>query len=200
MRSDRLRDSVEPIEVRIVGGTLRGRRLLYATNSGTRPMKDRTREAVFSLVHKAIPQSCAVDLFAGTGALLFESISRGASQGVGIERNVPLAEQVRRHASELGIGNQIKIVCGDTFIWGPRLELPKDIPWMVFCSPPYALYAERAAELVKLLTDLWSQAPPKSAFVVESDATWDANSLPGPGPWDSRSYHPAAIHIAFVQE
>src|SRR5262245_7614130 len=68
----------EPPELRIIGGTLRHRKLLYSGDQRTRPMKDRVREAVFNLVGPDVVGQHAIDLFAGTGALGFEAISRGA--------------------------------------------------------------------------------------------------------------------------
>src|SRR5262245_47435808 len=72
---------------RIIGGTLRGRKLLFAGDARTRPMKDRVREALFNLLADAVRGKHAIDLFAGTGALGLEAISRGASGATLVERH-----------------------------------------------------------------------------------------------------------------
>src|SRR6478736_322408 len=86
------RDPAEPVVgLRIVGGTLRGRKLQYSGDVRTRPMKDRVREAVFNLLGPQVAGSHAIDLFAGTGALGIEAISRGATKATFIERHLPTA-------------------------------------------------------------------------------------------------------------
>ena len=67
---------------RIVGGTLRGRRLAHRPGGPTRPMKDRVRETLFDLIGDRVRGAIAIDLFAGTGALGFEAISRGAARAI----------------------------------------------------------------------------------------------------------------------
>ena len=71
----------EPAGVRIIGGRFRGRKILYSGDPRTRPMKDRVREAVFNLLGTAVRGKHALDLFAGTGALGLEALSRGAAAG-----------------------------------------------------------------------------------------------------------------------
>ena len=67
---------------RIVGGDLRGRTLEFAPAGRTRPMKDRVRETLFDLIGPRVKGKVAIDLFAGTGALGFEALSRGAAEAV----------------------------------------------------------------------------------------------------------------------
>lgn len=185
-------------QVRIVGGTLRGRTLSYPANQGTRPMKDRTREAVFSLIGSTIEHSIAIDLFAGTGALVLESLSRGAAAGIAIEQHFPTAETLRIHAKALGLEGVLSVIAGNAFVWGPRLDARRDIPWVVFCAPPYALYTERRQELLDLLGMLIDSAAEGSVFIVESDLEFDPLSLPRGGSWELRSYPPARIALLRV--
>jgi 16S rRNA (guanine966-N2)-methyltransferase len=78
-------------EVRIIGGTFRGRRLSYHGDPVVRPMKHRTREAIFNLISTECTGRHAIDLFAGTGALGLEALSRGAQSATFIEKHVPSA-------------------------------------------------------------------------------------------------------------
>ena len=80
--------------VRIIGGHLRGRLLPFPVDPRTRPMKDRVREAVFNLVGPTVVGSYAIDLFAGTGVLGIEAVSRGAASATLIERHFPTARAI----------------------------------------------------------------------------------------------------------
>ena len=180
---------------RIIGGALRGRRLAYSGDLRTRPMKDRVREAIFNLLGVEVAGKHAIDLFAGTGALGFEAISRGALRATLIERHFPTAALIRQSAAGLGIAAQCTIVPGDTFIWFRRHPALGTEPLVVFCSPPYDFYVERNAETLELLGGLIAAAPPGSLIVVESDARFDFQTLPRPAAWDVRDYRPAVVGI-----
>lgn len=188
-------------DLRIIGGSLRGRRLRYSGDTRTRPMKDRVREAVFNLLGPTVEGTLAIDLFAGTGALAFEALSRGAARAILIEQHIPTAELARQSAADLELAARVHVVPGNTFIWARRATadaatLPIDLPWLVFCSPPYDFFIERADDMHALLTRLIGAAPAGSTFVVEADERCDFHSLPRPGAWDLRGYPPALVGIA----
>jgi len=180
-------------ELRIIGGDLRGRKLQYHGDPRTRPMKDRIREAVFNLVE---PQDkYAVDLFAGTGALGLEAISRGAQGALFIERHFPTAKLVEENAKQLSIAERVRVVPGSAFVWSRRPDAPLDLPWLVFCSPPYDFYVSRSAEMLDLIARLLAAVPSGSTVVVESDERFDVATLPRPGDWDTRTYPPAVVSV-----
>lgn len=187
------------VSVRIIGGSLRRRRLECLGDPRTRPMKDRVREAVFNLLGD-VTGAIAVDLFAGTGALGFEAVSRGAKAAVFFERHFPTAAAIRHNAAALGVADACHVAAADTFVWfarGVRLpDLADNGPWIVFCSPPYSLYENRLDDLLDLLKRLWAAAPPESAFAVEADERFDFGLLPEAEAWDIRSYPPA--HVGLV--
>ena len=95
--------------LRIVGGSLRGSKIAYTGDSLTRPMKDRVREAVFNLIGPCVKDKSAVDLFAGTGALGLEAISRGARQAVMVERHFPSARLIEQNATALNVAEKRKL-------------------------------------------------------------------------------------------
>src|SRR6476661_8043397 len=97
------------VGLRIVGGSMRGRKLKYSGDLRTRPMKDRVREAVFNLLGTQVAGSHAIDLFAGTGALGLEAISRGAAMATFIERHLPTANLIQENASAIGIAERINV-------------------------------------------------------------------------------------------
>ena len=102
---------------RIVGGKLRGQSLEFTPSSRTRPMKDRVRETLFDLVGPKVKQTVAIDLFAGTGALGFEALSRGASQAIFAERHFPTADAIVRSARRLGVEDVTTVLPGDVLLW-----------------------------------------------------------------------------------
>jgi 16S rRNA (guanine966-N2)-methyltransferase len=157
-------------------------------------MKDRVREAVFNLVGPSIAGKLAIDLFAGTGALGLEGISRGAARAIFMEQHFPTAAVIRENAQLLGVADRCQILPGNAFIGAQRITAG-ELPWVVFCSPPYAFYTERAAEMLALIEGLMQRAPPGSAFVVESDAAFNNELLPNADAWDVRQYPPAVVAI-----
>ena len=180
---------------RIVGGQLRGRTLEFAPAARTRPMKDRVRETLFDLIGPRVKGAVAIDLFAGTGAIGFEALSRGAAQAVLCERHFPTADALRRSARQLGVEGQVDIRPGDVLLWAKRMPpLPVVGPWLVFVSPPWSFFSERAAELMALIEALLAGAPPGSMFIVESDTTFDSATLPAVG-WETRPIPPAVLHL-----
>lgn len=171
-------------------------------------MKDRVREAVFNLVGPQIVGLHALDLFAGTGALGLEAISRGAAKATFFEHHFPTAELIRRNATSLGVSQGVQIFAADTFAWfrrirvqsvpGQLLELLGPEPWLVFISPPFDFYQSRLNELLELIKQLLDGAPEGSVFALESPQEFDCQGLPRPGDWDVRLYPPAQVGLLRV--
>jgi len=123
--------------VRIVGGDLRGRRILVP-DRGVRPTAGRTREAVFDVLGPRVVQRARVlDLYAGTGALGIEALSRGASEASFVERSGPVARVLRENLIRLGLSERASVHEADLSM----IELPPGArgPFdLVFLDPPYA--------------------------------------------------------------
>lgn len=181
---------------RIIGGELRGRRLSHQPGGRTRPMKDRVRETLFDLLGGSLRGRLALDLFAGTGALGFEALSRGADRAVFVERHFPTADVLRRSARDLGVAHRCEVRSGDVLLWGKRVpEIPVEIPWLVFVSPPWSFFGERCGELMALIAAVRAAAPAGSTFVVEADTAFSADMLPDAAAWQSRAMPPAVLHL-----
>lgn len=202
-RSNSPRHAQQPLArarpLRIIGGALRGRKIEYSGNPITRPMKDRVREAVFNVLGPRVAGLHAIDLFAGTGALGLEAISRGARGATFIERHHPTIQIIRRNAEALGVADICRIVPSDTFFWARTASFPLG-PWLVLCSPPYELYVTQADEMLALIAGLIARASPGSIFVVESDQRLDWQQLPQAAAWDVRSYPPAKVGFFILPE
>jgi 16S rRNA (guanine966-N2)-methyltransferase len=196
-------NSTEIAGLRIIGGKFRGRKLSYSGDIRTRPMKDRLREAVFNLIGTDIKGARAIDLFAGTGALGLESLSRGASCATFIEQHFPTAAIIERNIASLEMSDCSEVIPGNTFIWFRRKQQEnaekvggnENRPWVVFCSPPYEFYITRTDEVLELLGGMIAAAPLKSVFAVEADERFDFKLLPMPDAWDVRTYPPAVVGI-----
>lgn len=125
--------------MRIVGGELRGRPLATPRTSAIRPTSDRTREAVFNVLAHRFPEKLdggrVLDLFAGTGALGLEALSRGASYGVFIEESAEGRGLIRDNVEAFGLTGRTKIFRRDATGLGEVGTLaPFDL---VFADPPY---------------------------------------------------------------
>jgi len=194
-------DGDEPIAgLRIIGGSLRRRKLQYSGDLRTRPMKDRVREAVFNLLGTQVVGSHAIDLFAGTGALGLEAISRGAVGGTFIERHFPTTKLIEHNAAALDIADKVQVIFGDAFGWTAAYQSPaNEIPLTVFCSPPFDFYVERQQQMLDLVARWLDLAPAGSQIVVEADERFDMSRLPKPEMWDVRKYPPAVVAIASTE-
>jgi len=125
--------------VRIVGGEFRGRALVAPSGRDTRPTADRLRQTVFDILaygsHGAVvPGARVLDLFAGTGALGLEALSRGAVQARFVENGAKALGLLRENIAWLGAGEATRVLAADATRLGPCPEPPFDL---VFLDPPY---------------------------------------------------------------
>lgn len=120
-------------QLRIIGGSWRGRKLVFATLPGLRPTPDRVRETLFNWLAPVIRGARCLDLFAGSGALGFEAASRGAAHCVLVERDARAVQVLREQVSRLG-ARQMQVVEADAPAWLSVAPQPFDI---VFLDPPY---------------------------------------------------------------
>ena len=125
--------------MRIVGGRLKGRALKGPSGEGLRPTSDRLREALFNvLVHAygdCVDGARVIDLFAGTGALALESLSRGAKTALLVDDSAQSRALVRENVEALGLGGQTRLLRRDATKLG---AMPPGEPYtVVFLDPPY---------------------------------------------------------------
>ena len=124
-----------PGHVRIIAGSLRGSKLPVLDADGLRPTGDRVRETLFNWLQNRIEGRRVLDLFAGSGALGFEAISRGAAEAVLVENHAPAAALLRASRERLK-ADRLHVVQSDALAWltgnaGQRFDL-------VFLDPPFA--------------------------------------------------------------
>jgi 16S rRNA (guanine966-N2)-methyltransferase len=121
--------------VRIVGGSLGGRVLRAPGGAATRPTSEKVREAVFNIIGP-VDGDRVLDLFAGSGALGIEALSRGAAHATFVDAARPAVSAIRDNLRELDLGDRASVVSGDAVATAARHQ-PAG-PWrLVFVDPPY---------------------------------------------------------------
>lgn len=124
-----------PGQVRIIAGRLRGSKLPVPDSPGLRPTPDRVRETLFNWLQGRVMGARAIDLFAGTGALGFEAVSRGAAEVVMLERDPALAAELRTQAQRLQCP-EARIECADALAWLGRADATARFD-LAFLDPPF---------------------------------------------------------------
>lgn len=178
--------------MRIIAGAAKGRQLVVPKGTELRPTADRVREALFSSLQPVVPGARVLDLFAGSGALGLEALSRGAAAATFVERAGRSLEALRRNVAIVGLADSV-VVAGDV-----RATLAGEVPGapfdLVLADPPYH---EPKAALAEVLEALVVHLAPDATVVVERAArdgapAWPDRLLPG----TPRRYGDTALHRA----
>ena len=150
--------------MRVVAGAYGGRRLAAPDGSATRPTSDRVREALFSVLGTSVQDARVLDLFAGSGALGIEALSRGAASAVFVDRAPRAISAVRANLAALGIDADVRRI--EARAWLRTAPARSEAYDLVFLDPPY----RRAAELGRELSEgLAAVLAPGARVVTESD-------------------------------
>ncbi len=148
--------------MRIVAGRHKGRRLRAPAGTGTRPTADRVREALFSILG-SVDGLRVLDLYAGSGALGLEALSRGAGSATFVESARPALAAIRANLD--ATGEDAEVAAADVTGW-LRSAADREREFdLVFCDPPYDAAAEIAQTLAELLPRV---AAPQALIVIES--------------------------------
>lgn len=151
--------------MRVVAGSAGGMQLLVP-KTDIRPTMDRVKAAIFSSLGEKVPGARVLDLFAGTGGLGIEALSRGAASAVFVEKNAQAAETIRRNFTKTRL--QGEVLHMDVFAWLDRLAKPGAFD-IVFADPPYAKAAGERDFGTELLSSakLPGTLAPGGIFVLE---------------------------------
>lgn len=188
---------------RIVAGTHRGRRFATPKGDATRPTSERVREAVFShlatwsgadAADVALTDCTFVDLWAGSGAMAFEAMSRGARLALAVEKDRPTAQLISRNATELGLPVQVRAASVESVLQGPA-PFPVDVLWG---DPPYPV---PSADLQRLLPLMAAWMAPKGLVVLERARRSEPLDL---SPWFDqtweRGYGETTLYLGMTGE
>jgi 16S rRNA (guanine966-N2)-methyltransferase len=180
--------------MRIVAGKFRGRALLTPSDDSIRPTSDRAREAIFNVIASRLGPVFTglrvLDLFAGTGALGLEALSRGAQQAILVDNGAEARGLIRDNIEALGLGGVAKLLRRDATALGPAGTMgPVDL---VFLDPPYGKGLGEKA-LASLSEGNW--LAPDALIVFEEGAEIEVMLPPGYVLEDRRLYGAAAMHL-----
>ncbi len=147
--------------MRIIAGELRGRRLTPPTNLPIRPTTDLARESLFNILRNKVDfeEISTLDLFAGTGSISFEFISRGVKQAIAVDADQRCIDFIKKSSADMKINNLLALR-NDVFIFLGRSQMNFDV---VFADPPYDL------KQIKIIPDLVlkSFVKPNGLFIME---------------------------------
>jgi 16S rRNA (guanine966-N2)-methyltransferase len=152
------------VSPRVIAGRYGGRRLQAPPGAATRPTSDRVREALFSILGDRVEGARVLDLFAGSGALGLEALSRGAERATFVERAPGALAALRANVAALGPGAEV--VRADALRWLRTASAGARQYDLVFLDPPYRRAAALGAELSRLLPAVLA---PGALVVSESD-------------------------------
>jgi 16S rRNA (guanine966-N2)-methyltransferase len=186
--------------MRIIAGQRRGHKFDGPRDQVTRPTSDMVRESLFNILGDAVEGRLVVDLFAGTGALGLEALSRGAERAIFVERNRENAALIRRNIATLRYEDRAQVVVADAYRWARSFVTGDADPLVVFIDPPYADYQDHPERVGKLLEVLVRGLPDGSIITSESSRKLESEILPDFEAWDVRRYGGTRIAIRTIGE
>jgi 16S rRNA (guanine966-N2)-methyltransferase len=119
--------------VRVIAGAAKGRILRSPRSLGTRPITDRAKESLFNILAPRIPDRRFLDLFAGTGSVGIEALSRGCAHATFVERSSRAVQGIRHNLALTGLESRAEVVSRDVFAYLREAERPFDV---IFVAPP----------------------------------------------------------------
>ncbi len=174
-------------QLRIVAGSLKGRRLACHVHADMRPTPQMVREALFSILGNAVPDRPFFDIYAGTGVIGMEAISRGASMTHFIERDLLLSRDIEKHIRDFQVGRKAKLYRTDAYRWVAAWNAP-DVPVNVFISPPFPDLKERTDDMLQLLVTLQEKVHDESVIVLQTERGSPLDDNDDLKAWDRRNY------------
>ncbi|MCP4167814.1 MAG: 16S rRNA (guanine(966)-N(2))-methyltransferase RsmD [Chloroflexi bacterium] len=183
--------------MRVIAGTARGHKLVSVPGKDTRPITDRAKEALFSILESSIVDARVLDLFGGTGAVGIEALSRGAAEAVFVERASAAVKVIGRNLEKTRLKDKARIVRGDAFKYLLREGLqPFDL---IYVAPPQykGLWSQalseidRRSELLQSEGDVIVQIHPKE---------YQETQLQNLARYDTRTYGSVQLDFYGLEE
>src|SRR5512143_20391 len=164
--------------MRIIAGQRRGHKFDGPKGSRMRPTSDLVRESLFNILGEAVSGLVVVDLFAGSGALGLEALSRGAARAIFVEQNRENVALIRRNLATLRYEDRARVLGTDAFRWARSFEPSDGEPLVSFLDPPYREYKNHPRRIHELLEQLARKLPAGSVLAVEASRALDDGILP----------------------
>jgi 16S rRNA (guanine966-N2)-methyltransferase len=173
--------------IRIIAGELGGRKIEVKLDPKLRPMSDRARGALFNILVNDIPERPFYDVFAGSGAVGLEALSRGAKLATFIEKDGLSVQAILKHAKMFGVNDRTRVLQVDAYRWIEKGSFPQE-PTNYFLGPPYTAIADHLESIQWMVTTLKSKVSPGSVVVLQTDDDYHPKLLPDNQAWDVRRY------------
>jgi 16S rRNA (guanine966-N2)-methyltransferase len=185
--------------MRIIAGQRRGHKIDGPRASArTRPTSDMVRESLFNILGELVVDSLVVDLFAGTGALGLEALSRGAERAIFLESDRESVGLIFRNIATLRYEGRAQVRHADAYRWVRSFEPAGDRRIVALIDPPYREGAAHARRLNQMIAHLLERLPAGSAIALEAGAELDGRILPDFATWDIRRYGDTRIAIRMI--
>ena len=149
--------------MRIIAGAFGGRRIHAPKGAAVRPTSDRVREAIFSIIGPATVGADVLDLFAGTGALGLEALSRGASRAVFVDQSLHAVRLIRSNVELCNVLDRVRVIHGSIDRAIRRLAAQREAFDLIFMDPPY----HNKGSIQKVLLNLGELARSGTVVVAE---------------------------------
>lgn len=180
--------------MKIIAGIRRGHKFEGPGGREVRPTSDLVREAIFNILREEVEDRLVVDMFAGTGSLGLEALSRGARRVIFVERHRETAALVRKNVGTLRFEDRATIVNADALRWVHGFRAGED-PVLVFLDPPFKDFEIRPKRMGEFLGELVGKLPAGSIVLFESRRPLPENILPDPEEWEIRRYGSTTLTI-----
>jgi 16S rRNA (guanine966-N2)-methyltransferase len=161
--------------MRIIAGNLRGQRLYAPKGRKTRPTSDRVREAIFNILGE-ISEIKVLDLFAGSGALSLEALSRGAQKAVLVDNSSEAKDIILKNAANLHLTEKIKLINLPVERGIKKLAGTESFD-IIFADPPYSIEVDQAENLIYKIRDL-SLLSKEGIIIFEISSKKDLKKMP----------------------
>jgi 16S rRNA (guanine966-N2)-methyltransferase len=180
--------------MRIIAGEFRGRKLLPPEGDATRPITDRVKQSLFDILAPSIEGSRVHDLFAGTGSMGLECLSRGAAHATFFEADRSALERLKKNLAALKVELRSQIIPGDLFKWF-SISTPSERANLIFLDPPYRFLKEQPEKLRKLADSIATNHLAPAGLVIFRHDAEDELSLPRMNAIDRREYGGMALEF-----
>lgn len=142
--------------LRILAGSAKGAKLAVPDEADVRPATGRLRQSLFDILRPDLPDGVVLDLFAGSGALAIEALSRGAAWATMVDRSGACVEAIRRNVEKLRFADRAVALCADALACADRVVELGRAAAIVFIDPPYALVREAGSRgrMIAAVADL----------------------------------------------
>ncbi len=172
--------------MRVIAGVAKGRKL-KAPSSGTRPLTGRIKEALFSSLDEAVVGSAVLDLYAGSGSIGLEALSRGASSAVFVEGDRAVAAVLRSNVDSVDLGGEVVRSDVDGFLRGETRTFD-----LVFMDPPYT---SEPSDVDSTLSLVGPRLNAVGIVVVHRRAKSPEPQVDFPASWRQRKYGDAKLYV-----